>query len=113
MFFETTLVEITLLAAVKDALVVASSIIFLMDLEMLLEVGTTCELLVAVLTLEWFFTRVDSLVPNEITHLAECLVAALVVALVGLLLVVDPGVFLQGRVLGESLVTLGTIKRYG
>lgn len=109
MLLETALVEVALLAAVKDALVVAPSIIFLMNLEMLLEVGSTGELLVAVLTLEGFFTRVNSLVPNEIAYLAECLVAAFVVALVGFLLVMDPRMLLQGGVLGESLVTLGTI----
>lgn len=51
----------------------------------------------------------DSLVPDQVRHLAESLVATLEVALVGLLLVVDSRVLLQRRVLSERLVTLGAI----
>jgi hypothetical protein len=106
---ETTLVEIALLAAIKDADVITPSVIFLVNLKMLLEIGATGELLVAVLALERLFTRVNSLVPNEVANLTEGLVATIVVALVRLLLVVYPGVFLQGRVLGKSLITLSAI----
>lgn len=108
MLLETTLVEVALLAAIKDALKVAPSIILLMNLEVLLQIGPTCKLLIAILALEGLLPRVDSLVPNEVAHLAECLVAAIMVALVGLLLIVDPSVLLERGVLGESLVTLGT-----
>ena len=76
---------------------------------MLFEVGSTGELLVAVLALKRFFTSMDSLVPDQVRHLAESLVATLKIALVRLLLVVDSCVFLQRRVLSERLVTLGAI----
>jgi hypothetical protein len=93
---ETTLIKVALLAAIKNANVVAPSIIFLMDLKMLLEIRARGKLLVAVLALERLFTRVNSLMPNEVANLTEGLVTALMVALIGLLLVVNPGVFLQG-----------------
>ena len=76
---------------------------------MLFEVGSTGELLVAVLALKRFFTSMDSLVPDQVRHLAESLVATLKIALVRLLLVMDSCVFLQRRVLSERLVTLGAI----
>ena len=94
---------------VEDAFVVAPSVILLVDLQVLFEVGSTGELLVAVLALKRFFTSMDSLVPDQVRHLAESLVATLKIALVGLLLVVDSCVFLQRRVLSERLVTLGAI----
>lgn len=49
---------------VEDALVIASSIVLLMDLQVLFEIGSACEFLVAVLALERLFTSMDSLVSN-------------------------------------------------
>lgn len=94
-FLEATLVEIALGAAVEYALKVASSVILLMNLEVLFEVGTTCKFLVAVIALKGLFPRVDSLMPDQVAHLTKSLVAALVVALVGLLLVMDPSMLLE------------------
>ena len=75
---------------------------------MLLEVATAGELLVAELAREGFLSGVDALVPDEVGYLGEGLLAAGVLAAVGLCLVVDAGVLLQGRVLGEGLVALRT-----
>lgn len=49
---------------VEDALVIASSIVLLMDLQVLFEIGSAGEFLVAVLALKRLFTSMDSLVPD-------------------------------------------------
>ena len=50
----------------------------------------------------------NSLMPYKVANLTKCLVTAIMVALVRLLLVVDASMLLQGRILGEGLITLGT-----
>ena len=79
-----------------------------MYLQVLLEVRTRRKLLVAILALKRFFTRMNSLMPYKVANLTKCLVTAIMVALVRLLLVVDASMLLQGRILGEGLITLGT-----
>jgi hypothetical protein len=39
-FFKATLVQVTLLASIEDALVVVTAIVFLVNLQVLLEVGS-------------------------------------------------------------------------
>jgi hypothetical protein len=60
-FFKAALVQIAFLAALKDALVVVPAIIFLVDLQVLLQVGPRCKLLIAKFALERFLASVDSL----------------------------------------------------
>ena len=47
-----------------------------MDLQVLLEIATTSELFVAVLACEGLLARVDTLVPDQVGHLAEGLATA-------------------------------------
>ena len=105
MFFETRLIQIILLAAIENALEVTSTLSRLMDLQVLFQVATGGKFLGAVGAFKGLISRVDALMPDQIRHLRECLGAARVVARVWLLLVVDPGVLLERRVLRKGLVT--------
>jgi len=51
------------------------------NLHVLLQIGARAEALVAHIAQEGLFARVDPLVPNQIAHLGEGLVAALHLAL--------------------------------
>lgn len=77
---------------------------------MLLKVAAARELFVAILAGEGLLARVDALVPNQVGHLAEGLAAARMLALIGLLAVVNASVLLQRRVLCEGLITLLTLE---
>lgn len=76
-----------------------SAFIFLplriMNLYMLLQIALASKLFGAVITFERFFTLVDLLVTDQVGHLGERFIAALMVALVRALAVVHSGVLLQ------------------
>ena len=95
MLFKTALVQVALGAAVEDALEVRPALRVLVDLQVLLQVASRRKLLGAVITLKRLLARVDTLVPDQIGDLAKCLVASWVVALVRLLLIMHPCVFLK------------------
>lgn len=106
MLLETRLVQVAFAAAFEDAVVVASVVLPLVDLEMLLEVGSTRKCLGALVALKRLITSVDSLVSDEIAYLAEGGVAANKFTLVRLLFVVHAKVLLERRILGEGLITV-------
>ena len=110
-FFQAAIVEVAFCAAVEDTLVVTTTLIFLVNLQMLFEVRSRGKLFVAVLALERFLSRVDSLVTNQVTHLTEGLIASIKVTLVWLLLIVNSSMLLQRRILSERLVTLVAIEK--
>ena len=80
-----------------------------MDLQVLLQVAATRELLVTILTSKRLLARMNPLVAYQIADLRESLLAARKVTLVRLGLVVDAGVLLKRGILRESLIALGTI----
>jgi hypothetical protein len=106
MLLETRLVQVAFAAAFEDAVVVASVVLPLVDLEMLLEVGSTRKCLGALVALKRLITSVDSLVSDEIAYLAEGGVAANKFTFVRLLFVVHAKVLLERRILGEGLITV-------
>ena len=77
-------------------------------LQMLLQIAATCKFLVAEFAGERFLSRMYPLVADEVRDLREGLLATWVLTAIGLGLVMDAGVLLQGRVLGEGLVALRT-----
>jgi hypothetical protein len=89
------------------------------DLHVLLQIRAAGKLFTAVLAREGFLTSVYALVADEVgdlqscqrvfTYLGEGPEAVRELAIVGLLSVVHSRMFLQGRILGEGLVTYGTI----
>ena len=73
---------------------------------MLFEIALRGERFGAVRALKWLVARMNLLVPDQVAHLGEGLVAAGMVAGVGPLPVVHASVLLEGRALGEGLVAL-------
>ena len=108
MFLQAALIQILFVAAIKDALQIAPLLRLLVNLQVLLEITAAGKLFGTVLAFEWFFSGVDSLVANQVADLAEGHGAPGMVALERLLLVVNPGMLLQGGILGECLVALVT-----
>ena len=110
MLFQARLVQIVLFTTFENAFKIAPAIWLLMDLQMLFEVTAGCKPLCAIIALERLLASVYSLVPDQDWNLTEGLFTAGMAALVGLLLVMDSGVFLQRWVLREGLVTFLTAK---
>lgn len=105
-FLQTRLVQVVFVAAGENALKRVSIHIVRMDLHVLLQIGARSKCLIALGALEWLLSRVDSLVSDQVGHLAEGHVAAGVLADERLHFVVHASVFLQTRVLSELLVAL-------
>jgi hypothetical protein len=89
-----------------------------MDLNVLFQIRPRCELFLADFTFVRFFSRMYSLVPDQIGYLAnrynlnnflaylgEGLIASVIATLERLSLVVHPSMLLKARVLGEGLIT--------
>ena len=110
MLLEATLIQVALTATIKDTFEIASSITLLMNLQMLFQITTGCKFLVAVVTHEGSLPSVNPLVSDQVAYLTECLLTTRVLALVGLLLIVDTCMLLQRGVLGECLITLKAIQ---
>ena len=111
MLLEAGLVQVTLLATIKDALEIHSTILILVDLKVLLQITTGSELLVAVITSKRFLTSVDSLMSYEVADLREGLTAIWVVTLVRLTFIMHSGMLLKGGILSEGLIALLTLER--
>ncbi len=67
----------------------------IMNLYMLFQIALASKLFGAVITFEGFITLVDLLVTDQVGHLSERFIAALMVALVRALAIVHSGVLLQ------------------
>ena len=95
MLLQAALIQIAFITSVKDALVIAAPVCFLMDLQMLFQIAPGRKLLRAEFTLERSLARVNPLMPDEVAHLTECLRAAGVRALVWFLLIVHTCMLLK------------------
>ena len=95
MLLEAALIQIILRAAVENALEVAASLRFLMNLQVLFQITAAREFLVTELTRERFLPGMYSLVADEVRHLGEGLLAARVLTAVRLRLVVHASMLLQ------------------
>lgn len=62
---------------------------------MLFEIAARCKTFRAIIAFKWLFSRMNSLMPNQIGDLAKSFLASRMVTLVGLLLVVDSRMFLE------------------
>ena len=104
MFLQAWLVEVALIAPLKDAFVLIVSL-GTMGLLVLFQVGTWSELLIAVLALVGLLSCVDALVSNQILDLWECLIATLDITFEGFEFIVDASMFLKWREFCETLIT--------
>ena len=95
MLFQTTLIKVVFGAAVENALKVTPSIRLLVNLEMLFQVATTSEFLIAIVTCKRLFARVDALMAYEVRYLREGLFTARIFAAIWFGFVVDACMFLQ------------------
>ena len=61
---EARLVKVALLASLEYTVILLTFDLVAVDLHMLLQIGARAEFLIAILTLEWLLTRMDTLVTD-------------------------------------------------
>jgi hypothetical protein len=93
----------------EDAFELVSVVLAVVDLEVLLQVRARGELFVAGVAHVGLLPRVNALVPDQVRHLRERLVTALVLAPIRLLFVVHARMLLKRGILRERLVAQITI----
>jgi len=72
MLFQTWLVQVWVIALWEDAIVVYSSFwSCVVDLDVLFQIATGRKFLLADVALEWLFSRMNSLMSDQITNLTE------------------------------------------
>lgn len=105
------MVKIRLLTFTEDTIVVVSSVIDVMDLNMLFQVAAWSKFLVTHFTFKRFFSWMNSLMPYQIRYLTKSQSTALMFTLEWFLFIMNSFVLLKTRILRKVLITTRTSKR--